>query len=93
MQLAMSIKIFFLIIFIFIIISLVSALFNLVRHNDQENSAKVVKALSIRIGLSLFLFIMMFVAYSTGMIKPEGIGARMQMTKQKQSQNTNQIKP
>lgn len=83
----MPIKIIFIIIFIFIIISLGSALFNLVKHKDQEHSEKTAKALTFRIGLSLLLFIMIFIAYATGMIKPEGIGARMQMQKQSSLQH------
>ncbi len=81
----MPIKIIFIIVFIFILISLGSALIHMVRHKDQEHSAKTAKALTYRIGLSLFLFLLMFIAYATGLIKPEGIGARMEMVKQKQS--------
>jgi hypothetical protein len=81
----MSIKLFFIIAFILILISLGSALFHLVTHKEQEQSKKTAKALTFRIGLSLVLFIMMYIAYVTGMIKPEGIGARIQMLKQNQS--------
>jgi len=83
----MPIKIFFVIAFIIIIFSLGSALFHLVNRKEQEHSNKTVKALTFRIGLSLVLFIMMYIAYATGLIKPEGIGARMQMLKQEQSKN------
>lgn len=82
----MPIKIFFIVAFIFIIISLGNALFHLVKHKDQDHSKKTVNALTFRIGLSLVLFIMMYIAYATGLIKPEGIGARMQMQKQNQTQ-------
>jgi hypothetical protein len=81
----MTIKLFFIIAFILILISLGSALFHLVTHKEQEQSKKTAKALTFRIGLSLVLFIMMYIAYVTGMIKPEGIGARIQMLKQNQS--------
>jgi len=84
----MSIKLFFIIAFILILISLGSALFHLVTHKEQEQSKKTAKALTFRIGLSLVLFIMMYIAYVTGMIKPEGIGARIQMLKQNQSAAT-----
>ncbi|MFW5443009.1 MAG: twin transmembrane helix small protein [Methylococcaceae bacterium] len=83
----MPIKIFFIIAFIFILISLGSALFHLVTHKEQENPEKTVKALTFRIGLSLVLFILLYIAYATGLVKPEGIGARMQMVKQNQSIN------
>lgn len=83
----MPIKIFFIIAFIAILISLGSALFHLVRAKTPEESKKVVKALTFRVGLSLGLFIMMYIAFATGLVKPEGIGARMQMIKHSQSQN------
>lgn len=89
----MPIKIIFIVAFILIIISLGSALFHLVKHKDQEHSKKTAKALTFRIGLSLLLFIMMFIAYATGLIKPEGIGARMQMQKYNQIQNKDAVKP
>jgi hypothetical protein len=56
----------------------------LVKHKDEDHSKKTVKALTFRIGLSLLLFIMIFIAYFTGIIKPEGIGARIQHFKQNQ---------
>ncbi len=83
----MPIKIVFIIVFIFIIISLGNALFHMVRHKDQEHSAKTAKALTFRIGLSLVLFVLMFIAYSTGLIESKGIGPRMQMQKPNQTQN------
>ncbi len=89
----MSIKIIFIVIFLFILFSLGSALFHLVMTKNKEHSEKTVKALSVRIGLSLVLFIMMYIAFITGMIKPEGIGARMQMLKHNQLQNKSSIKP
>ncbi|MCF6252152.1 MAG: twin transmembrane helix small protein [Methylococcaceae bacterium] len=85
----MSIKLFFIIAFILILISLGSALFHLVTHTEQDQSKKTAKALTFRIGLSLVLFIMIYIAYVTGMIKPHGIGARIQMLKQNQSATAN----
>ncbi|HIF53857.1 MAG: twin transmembrane helix small protein [Methylococcales bacterium] len=73
----MYIKIFFITAFVFILISLGFALFNLVKHKDPEHSTKTAKALTYRICISLALFIMLFIAYATGMIKPQGIGARI----------------
>jgi uncharacterized protein YacL len=67
--------------FILIIISLGSALFHLVRHNDQDQSRSTAKALTFRIGLSILLFIFVFIAIATGLYKPSGIGAHMQMKK------------
>ncbi|MCG8433194.1 MAG: twin transmembrane helix small protein [Gammaproteobacteria bacterium] len=67
----MPIKLFVLIILIAILTSLGSALFYLVK--DQGTSKRTVKALTFRIGLSLALFIMLLVAYATGIIQPHGL--------------------
>lgn len=84
----MSIKIIFIIVFIFILISLGSALFQMVKHKDKEHSEKMAKALTYRISLSLILFVLMFIAYATGMVKPEGIGANIQAIKQNKQLNS-----
>lgn len=86
----MSIKLVFIIIFIIIIYSLGSALYYMVKRKNQDQPSKTAKALTIRIGLSLSLFVLLFIAYATGMIKPTGIGARMQMMKQSQIQGKQQ---
>lgn len=78
----MAIKTIFILIFIIILLSLGTALFQLVRHKDVSHSKKTAKALSYRIGLSLVLFIALFITYATGYIKPEGIGRNMQIAKQ-----------
>lgn len=61
------------IIFVMIIIagSLASGLFFLVR--DPEDSKRTVKALTIRITISLILFIFLFIGFKMGLIKPHGI--------------------
>lgn len=74
----MTVKIVAIIIFIAILASLGSALFHLVKPGDAEHSQKTAKALTYRIGLSLVLFILLFIAFATGLFKPSGIGARMQ---------------
>ncbi len=55
-----------------ILYSLGSALFYLAR-GDRNDSKRIVKALSWRIGLSLLLFILLFVAYGMGWISPHQI--------------------
>jgi hypothetical protein len=75
----MIIKSIVIIAFILIIISLGSALFHLVKHNNQEQSEKTAKALTFRITLSLILFIFVFIAIATGLFKPHGIGAQMHL--------------
>jgi hypothetical protein len=51
--------------------SLFSGLIFLVR--DSGNSKRTVKALTLRIGISLCLFIFLFIAYKYGLIQPHGI--------------------
>lgn len=60
------------ILFIFVILyCLGSGLYYLVK--DESQSDRVVKALSWRIGLSLFLFVLLFIAFWLGWIQPHGI--------------------
>jgi len=56
---------------LFILYSLGSGLYYLVR--DKSRSTRVVKALTWRIGLSLLLFILLFVAYALGWIQPHSL--------------------
>ena len=76
--LPMTIKIVAIVIFIAILVSLGSALFHLVKRGDAEHSQKTAQALTYRIGLSLVLFVLLFIAFATGLFKPSGIGSRMQ---------------
>jgi len=55
-----------------IVISLGSALFHMV--NDKRESQRMVKALTIRISLSVALFILLWIAWANGLIEPHGIG-------------------
>lgn len=55
-----------------IVASLGSGLFHLV--NDKGESKKMVTALTVRVVLSVALFILLFIAWSQGMIQPHGIG-------------------
>lgn len=81
----MIIKSIVIIAFILIIISLGSALFHLVKYKTQEQSEKTVKALTFRITLSILLFIFIFIAFATGIIKPHGLGAKMHLQQTGQS--------
>jgi len=76
----MSIKFIALVIFGGIVLSLGIALFHLVKGKDAEESRKTAQALTFRIGLSLALFILLFLAYVTGLFHPGGIGTRMQLS-------------
>ncbi len=55
-----------------IVASLFSGLFHLVR--DEGQSRRMVNALTVRIALSVLLFILLFVAWRGGMIQPHGLG-------------------
>ena len=57
-------------IFLGILASLGSALVHLVRGRGSERTAR---ALTIRIGLSFGLFVLLFLLWSAGLIRPHGI--------------------
>ena len=56
-----------------IVASLGTGLFHLVK--DEGQSKRMVNALTVRIALSVLLFILLFVAWKGGMIQPHGVGA------------------
>lgn len=56
---------------IVILYSLGSGLVFLVR--DKSHSNRVVKSLTWRVGLSLLLFILLFIAYAMGWVTPHGM--------------------
>jgi hypothetical protein len=64
------IKILIIIALFAIVGSLGSALFHL--SKGQGDSKKMVRMLSIRVGLSLALFILLMAAWYTGLISPNG---------------------
>lgn len=64
-------KIFILVVMAAILLSLGSGLYFLV--NDKGEGTRTVKALSIRIGLSLTLFIILFAGFALGIIHPHGM--------------------
>lgn len=74
----MSIKSIVLIGFIFIILSLANALYNLVSNKDPEHSRKTLRALTTRILMSILLIIGLIIAYANGLLEPTGIGARIE---------------
>lgn len=75
------IKIILFTIFLMIIFSLGSALYHLVKHKADASSQKTVRALTFRIGLSVLLFIFVFILVATGIVKPHGIGSRIHSQK------------
>lgn len=67
----MVIRIFIIVMLIMIFASLASALVFLLR--DRGGSTRTVKALSVRIGLSLALFLLLMAGFYFGIIPPGGI--------------------
>jgi putative copper export protein len=67
----MNVKYLIVAVLIVILFSLGSGLFYLVRDKGQTD--RTVKALTVRIALSLGLFILLFVAFATGLIQPHGV--------------------
>jgi len=65
------IKLLIAIIFLAILVSLGRGAFALV--NDKGNSKKLVNALTVRVLLSVLLFILLIIAYLTGLIHPHGL--------------------
>ena len=67
------IKILVVVWLLFIVASLGNALFHLSRRNrTEEDSRKMARALTFRIGLSLALFVLLMAAWYFGLIKTGG---------------------
>jgi len=65
------IKILIVVVLVAIVLSLGSGLFHLVKDDGQ--SKRMVNALTVRIALSVLLFVLLFVAWKSGLIEPHGI--------------------
>lgn len=65
-------KIIIVILLLFVVGSLFSALYFLI--NDPSRSQRVVKSLSWRIALSLFILLLLFIGIQTGLIVPHSVG-------------------
>ncbi len=57
--------------FILIIVSLASALIFMMKDKGKTN--RTVKALALRVGFSITLFILLLIAHHFGLIQPTGI--------------------
>ena len=64
-------KIIVVLFLIFIIGSLFSGLFYLVK--DKGASERTVRALTLRISLSVILFVLLMIGYATGLLQPHGV--------------------
>ncbi|MDP3229567.1 MAG: twin transmembrane helix small protein [Acidovorax sp.] len=63
--------------FIAILASLASALFFMMRNgkNDKAKGNHMAKALAVRVGLSVVLFVCILIAWQLGYIQPTGLPA------------------
>lgn len=66
------IRIVVIIVLVAIVYSLGTALFHLA--TDKGDSKKMVRALTVRVGLSMALFLLLMVAWWAGLITPHGLG-------------------
>lgn len=67
----MLIKVLIVAVLFAILASLGSGLFHLVK--DEGKSKRMVNALTVRIALSVLLFILLFIAWSQGLITPHHV--------------------
>jgi hypothetical protein len=65
------VKIIIILLFLAALGSLASAMVFLVKDKGQTN--RTAKALTYRIGISVFIFVLLMLAYFTGYIEPHGI--------------------
>jgi len=65
-------KLLIVIMLIFIVVSLFTALYYMIK--SPENAATVVKSLTIRIGLSMLLLFAIYLGSKIGWIAPHGFG-------------------
>ena len=67
----MIFKIIVLILLAIVLIALGSALYHLV--SNKGDSDKLLKSLTWRIGLSVFIFVLLFIGQAIGLITPHGL--------------------
>jgi cytochrome bd-type quinol oxidase subunit 2 len=67
----MLIKVLIVAVLLAIVASLASGLFHLVK--DEGRSNRMVNALTVRIALSVALFVLLFIAWATGLIEPHHV--------------------
>jgi uncharacterized BrkB/YihY/UPF0761 family membrane protein len=66
----MLIKVLIVIVLFAIVLSLGSGLFHLVKEDEGQSRKRMVTALTVRIALSVALFILLFIAWYAGLITP-----------------------
>jgi cytochrome bd-type quinol oxidase subunit 2 len=67
----MAVKVLIVLMFVAIVASLGSALFHLSRSGGD--SRKMARALTLRVGLSVALFVLLMIAWAAGLIRPHGL--------------------
>lgn len=70
----MMVKVLIVLVLAAILASLGSSLFYL--NKDRGDSRRMVRALTVRISLSVMLFLLLLVAYFAGLIQPHGLTGR-----------------
>jgi hypothetical protein len=65
-------KILVVLVLLTIVGSLFSGLFFLIR--DKGASDRTVRALTVRISLSVLLFVLLMIGFATGLLQPHGVG-------------------
>ncbi|MCC7278403.1 MAG: twin transmembrane helix small protein [Chromatiaceae bacterium] len=66
-------KIPVLLILVFIVFSLGQGMFYLAKDDGEEDKTRVVRALTVRIVLSLTLFGLLMLGHFTGLLQPHGV--------------------
>ncbi len=67
------IRLFIVLVLFAIVVSLGSALYHLARGPGRGDSQKMVRALTLRITLSIILFLLLMAAWYVGLISPHGV--------------------
>lgn len=67
----LAVKIIIVILLLLILLSLAAGMISLIK--DRENSNRTVKFLTIRIVLSIFLFLLIGVSFYMGWLQPHGL--------------------
>ena len=61
-------KLIIVILLVFVIVSLFTALYRL--NKDDSDSSRIVKALAVRVGLSILIFVLILIGAKLGIIEP-----------------------
>lgn len=71
---AILFKAFIILLLLLILASLAAGVIFLVKDDSDANSKRLVTSLTVRISLSILLFVSLFVGYYFGLIQPHGLG-------------------